>query len=82
MRSSCLRKSYSTGDKNESSLPVEGDAYATEADILCDRETSSEEPIGSLVVVRKPVALIFLRRKTWSCTTTKLFLTEKGAICL
>ncbi|KAL6982447.1 hypothetical protein U1Q18_044424 [Sarracenia purpurea var. burkii] len=50
MRSSCLRKSYSTGDKNESSLPVEGVADAIEADILCHRETSSEETIGSLVV--------------------------------
>ncbi|PSS06395.1 Protein HUA2-LIKE like [Actinidia chinensis var. chinensis] len=55
MLSSCAKKSYSTGDKNESILPVEVAADVTDADTLCDREASSEEPIDSMVATRKPL---------------------------
>ncbi|GFZ19453.1 Tudor/PWWP/MBT domain-containing protein [Actinidia rufa] len=59
MPSSCAKKSYSTGDKNESCLPVEVAADVRDADMLCDRETSSEEPIDSLVAMRKPLLNTF-----------------------
>lgn len=62
MLSSCVKKSNSTGEKNESSLPVGDAAYATEAD-LGDRDTSSEEPNDSSVVTRKPRANIFSSEK-------------------
>ncbi|KAF7120671.1 hypothetical protein RHSIM_Rhsim13G0022600 [Rhododendron simsii] len=62
MLSSCVRKSNSTGEKDESSLPAGDAAYVTEAD-LGDRDTSSEEPNDSSVVTRKARANIFSSEK-------------------
>ncbi|CAL5357529.1 unnamed protein product [Camellia sinensis] len=44
---------------NESSLTVEGAVPVTQVDVLYDRETSSEEPIDNLIVVKKTVVNTF-----------------------
>ncbi|GMP91095.1 hypothetical protein CsSME_00041939 [Camellia sinensis var. sinensis] len=75
---SCVKTPYSTGDKNESSLPVGGAADATQADdVLRDRETSSEEPIDSLVVTKKHLANTFSLKKRLGGVQTQSSVSQK-----
>ncbi|XP_059625812.1 protein HUA2-LIKE 2-like isoform X1 [Cornus florida] len=60
---SSLRSSCSFGDKNESIIPVEDVAAATQADALHNGEASSEELTDNLVVNEKPPSTSYSSRK-------------------
>ncbi|KAA8543210.1 hypothetical protein F0562_021295 [Nyssa sinensis] len=77
---SSSKYSYSTGDKNEPTLPIEdAAAAATRKDALHDREPSSDEPIDNVAVTEKPLATTFSSRKRFGGIKSQIRTTEKRA---
>ncbi|XP_052170409.1 protein HUA2-LIKE 2-like [Diospyros lotus] len=60
---SSLKKSSSTEEKNEPSLPLEGAPDTTQGDILSDSKMSPDEPVDNLVVTRKQLQNTFSLKK-------------------